>query len=70
MTPDGLHMLIALPRLDSDTDPTTLPTASRRAKQDLAQLYGDRRAPQVRMLPLGDPARRGARRGRASAGSS
>ncbi|WP_280206463.1 type VII secretion protein EccCb, partial [Nocardia cyriacigeorgica] len=52
LTPDELHMLIALPRLDSDSDPTTLTDGVAAAKEQLVQLWGTRRAPEVRMLPL------------------
>ncbi|MBF6286173.1 type VII secretion protein EccCa [Nocardia cyriacigeorgica] len=52
LTPDELHMLIALPRLDSDSDPTTLTDGVATARQELTQLWGTRRAPEVRMLPL------------------
>ncbi|MFC3964575.1 type VII secretion protein EccCa [Nocardia jiangsuensis] len=52
LTPDQLHMLVALPRLDSDSDPGTLADGVVAAKQQLEQLWGARRAPEVRMLPL------------------
>ncbi|MFF0542580.1 type VII secretion protein EccCa [Nocardia thailandica] len=55
LTPQQLHMLIALPRLDSDSDPATLADGVTRAKEGLIELYGDRRAPEVRMLPLRFP---------------
>ncbi|WP_054815785.1 type VII secretion protein EccCa [Nocardia arizonensis] len=55
LTPDQLHMLIALPRLDSDSDPSTLAEGVARAKEGLIALHGDRRAPEVRMLPLRFP---------------
>ncbi|MEV6135806.1 type VII secretion protein EccCa [Nocardia sp. NPDC051990] len=55
LTPDKLHSLIALPRLDSDSDPQTLPEGISAAKQQFNELYGDRHAPQVRMLPLEMP---------------
>ncbi|MFB8002185.1 type VII secretion protein EccCa [Nocardia sp. NPDC056000] len=55
LTADPLHLLIALPRLDSDTDPTTLPEGVGAAKEQMAALYGDRRAPEVRMLPMSVP---------------
>jgi S-DNA-T family DNA segregation ATPase FtsK/SpoIIIE len=51
LTPSGLHMLIALPRLDSATDPTTLSDGVAAAKAAVSQLCGHRRAPEVRMLP-------------------
>jgi S-DNA-T family DNA segregation ATPase FtsK/SpoIIIE len=50
MTRDKLHMLIALPRLDSTSDPDTLADGVTAAKTALTQLYGDRRAREVRML--------------------
>ncbi|WP_067861492.1 type VII secretion protein EccCa [Nocardia shimofusensis] len=52
LTPEQLHMLIALPRLDSDSDATTIADGVTQAKQELVQMYGNRRAPEVRMLPL------------------
>ncbi|MFE7796271.1 type VII secretion protein EccCa [Nocardia sp. NPDC057440] len=52
LTPDELHLLIALPRLDSDSDPQTLADGVGQAKAQLEQLYSGRRAPEVRMLPL------------------
>ncbi|WP_454194235.1 type VII secretion protein EccCa [Nocardia sp. Marseille-Q1738] len=55
LTPDRLHMLIALPRLDSDSDPQSLPEGVGAAKQQLNELYGGRRAPEVRMLPMEIP---------------
>ncbi|WP_024800361.1 type VII secretion protein EccC [Nocardia sp. BMG51109] len=55
LTPQQLHMLIALPRLDSDTDPGTLAEGVTRTRQALEQKYADRRAPQVRMLPMDFP---------------
>ncbi|MEV6323750.1 type VII secretion protein EccCa [Nocardia sp. NPDC051787] len=55
LTPDKLHMLIALPRLDSESDPRTLPDGVGAAKQQLNELHGGCRAPAVRMLPLTIP---------------
>ncbi|MFQ6393050.1 type VII secretion protein EccCa [Nocardia sp. KC 131] len=55
LTPDRLHMLIALPRLDSDSNARTLPEGAGEAKRQLNELYGSRRAPEVRMLPLEIP---------------
>ncbi|MGA6208731.1 type VII secretion protein EccCa [Nocardia testacea] len=52
LTADHLHMLIALPRLDSDSGTGDLAAGVARARTELAQLYPDRRAPEVRMLPL------------------
>ncbi|MGV9614062.1 type VII secretion protein EccCa [Nocardia xishanensis] len=51
MTSDKLHMLIALPRLDTDVNPDTLSDGIATAKAELAEFYGDRQAPGVRMLP-------------------
>ncbi|HLS76892.1 MAG TPA: type VII secretion protein EccCa [Nocardia sp.] len=55
LTPEKLHMLVALPRLDSSSDPSTLPEGIALAKQQLAEIYAGRRAPEVRMLPLEIP---------------
>ncbi|MBF6171390.1 type VII secretion protein EccCa [Nocardia blacklockiae] len=52
LTPQELHMLIALPRLDSETDPSSLADGVALSRQGLEQLYPERRAPEVRMLPL------------------
>ncbi|MFD4357253.1 type VII secretion protein EccCb [Nocardia sp. NPDC058518] len=52
ITADHLHMLIALPRLDSDADPATLTKGLGAAVAELDAVYGERRAPEVRMLPL------------------
>ncbi|QIS09013.1 type VII secretion protein EccCa [Nocardia arthritidis] len=51
LTPDQLHMLIALPRMDSISDPTTVNDGINVAKAQLAEMYQGRRAPEVRMLP-------------------
>ncbi|SUA76709.1 Type VII secretion system protein EccCa1 [Nocardia otitidiscaviarum] len=51
LTPDQLHMLIALPRLDSDTNAQTLAEGVSTSREQMAQLYGELRAPEVRMLP-------------------
>ncbi|MGS2808693.1 type VII secretion protein EccCa [Nocardia sp. MW-W600-9] len=55
LTPQQLHMLIALPRLDSDSDPASIADGVARAKEELTALYPARRAPEVRMLPLSFP---------------
>ncbi|MCC3315845.1 type VII secretion protein EccCa [Nocardia africana] len=55
LTPEKLHMLVALPRLDSSSDPATLSDGIALARSQFAELYGDRRAPAVRMLPLRVP---------------
>ncbi|MGV9674793.1 type VII secretion protein EccCa [Nocardia sp. NPDC003482] len=51
LTPDQLHMLMALPRLDSSTDATTMSEGVAVSREQLTQLWGPRRAPEVRMLP-------------------
>ncbi|NKY88791.1 type VII secretion protein EccC [Nocardia veterana] len=51
LTADQLHMLIALPRLDSDSDPQSLADGVAAAREQLQALYPGRRAPGVRMLP-------------------
>ncbi|WP_067667002.1 type VII secretion protein EccCa [Nocardia miyunensis] len=55
MTKAKLHMLLALPRLDSSTDPDTLSDGVGAAKAELIRTYPGRRAPDVRMLPLRIP---------------
>ncbi|GGN85989.1 type VII secretion protein EccCa [Nocardia rhizosphaerihabitans] len=55
ITAEHLHMLIALPRLDSDSDPSTVADGVTRAREGLTALYPGRRAPEVRMLPLSFP---------------
>ncbi len=52
LTPEELHMLIALPRLDSNTDPGSISDGVAASRGALEQLWGPRRAPEVRMLPL------------------
>ncbi|MEV0252240.1 type VII secretion protein EccCa [Nocardia sp. NPDC050712] len=52
LNPQELHMLVALPRLDSDSDPATMADGVSSAREQLSQMWGDRRAPEVRMLPL------------------
>lgn len=51
VTPAGLHSLLALPRLDSGTDPADLSEGIATAKAALEQQYPRSRAPEVRMLP-------------------
>ncbi|MFI1915082.1 type VII secretion protein EccCa [Nocardia sp. NPDC020380] len=51
LTVDQLHMLIAMPRLDSDTDAQNLATGVAAARTEMQALYGNRRAPEVRTLP-------------------
>ncbi|MBJ7290278.1 type VII secretion protein EccCa [Williamsia sp.] len=50
LSPDQLHLLVGLPRLDSDSDTDTLGEGVARSVEQLAQIYPDRRAPQVRRL--------------------
>ncbi|GAA5067254.1 type VII secretion protein EccCa [Nocardia callitridis] len=52
LTPEQLHMLVALPRLDSDSEVSTIADGVAEAKEQLVQMYGGRRAPEVRMLPM------------------
>ncbi|MEC3954964.1 type VII secretion protein EccCa [Nocardia sp. CDC153] len=51
MTADGLHMLTALPRVDGNSDPTSLGTGVAQAVSTIAQFTPGRPAPRVRMLP-------------------
>ncbi|MFI9504256.1 type VII secretion protein EccCa [Nocardia sp. NPDC052566] len=51
LTAEGLHMLLALPRLDSEVDPLSLAQGVAAAKERIAALYGEVKAPEVRMLP-------------------
>jgi S-DNA-T family DNA segregation ATPase FtsK/SpoIIIE len=51
MNPDRLHILVGLPRLDSSSDVESLPTGVADSIEAVRQFYGDRQAPQVRMLP-------------------
>lgn len=51
MSPERLHILIGLPRLDSSSDVEDLPSGVADACAAVRQLYGDREAPRVRMLP-------------------
>ncbi|MFC9995481.1 type VII secretion protein EccCa [Nocardia sp. NPDC127526] len=51
LAPGGLQMLLALPRLDSIPDPQTLSEGVTAARKQLVEMYGDRGAPPVRMLP-------------------
>ncbi len=55
ITPQGLHMLMALPRLDTRTDPETLAEGVSVAKEQLTGLFEGLRAPAVRMLPAQAP---------------
>jgi S-DNA-T family DNA segregation ATPase FtsK/SpoIIIE len=51
MSAERLHLLIGLPRLDSSSDVEDLPAGVANACESVRQLYGDRQAPRVRMLP-------------------
>ncbi|WP_280359032.1 type VII secretion protein EccCa [Nocardia otitidiscaviarum] len=51
MTPDCLHMLTALPRVDGVSDPVTLGTGVAEAVAAIAAATPGRAAPPVRMLP-------------------
>ncbi|WP_028479314.1 type VII secretion protein EccC [Nocardia sp. CNY236] len=51
MTPEGLHMLTGLPRIDGSVDQNTLGQAVGDAVATIARLTPGRPAPQVRMLP-------------------
>ncbi|WP_459955965.1 type VII secretion protein EccCa [Nocardia sp. IFM 10818] len=51
MTPDLLHMLTALPRIDADPDPATLGPAVAQSVSAIAEATPGRPAPSVRMLP-------------------
>ena len=50
LTADEL-LLVALPRLDGDADPLSLPEATAAFVAESARLYAGREAPRVRMLP-------------------
>jgi DNA segregation ATPase FtsK/SpoIIIE, S-DNA-T family len=51
MSPDRLHILIGLPRLDSSSDVETLPAGVAGSCEVVRQFYGPREAPRLRMLP-------------------
>jgi DNA segregation ATPase FtsK/SpoIIIE, S-DNA-T family len=51
MSPERLHILIGLPRLDSSSDVEDLAAGVANACAEVRQFYGDREAPRVRMLP-------------------
>jgi len=51
MTPETLHMLTALPRVDGDSNPETLSAGVAGAVAALQKMTPGRPAPQVRMLP-------------------
>ncbi len=48
---DALHMLTALPRSDGDGNPETASAGLAATIAQLSELYGQRRAPEVRLLP-------------------
>ncbi|MHA3023881.1 type VII secretion protein EccCa [Mycobacterium sp. BMJ-28] len=51
MSPDRLHILIGLPRLDSSSDVESLPAGVAGSCEAVRQFYGERQAPRLRMLP-------------------
>lgn len=51
VNPERLHILIALPRLDSSSDVEDLPSGVAGAVEAVRAHYGEREAPRVRMLP-------------------
>lgn len=51
MTAEQLHMLIALPRLDSSSATDDLPAGVAKSVEAVGAFYGGRAAPRVRMLP-------------------
>jgi DNA segregation ATPase FtsK/SpoIIIE, S-DNA-T family len=51
ISPERLHILIGLPRLDSSSDVEDLPAGVAHACEAVCQHYRDRQAPPVRMLP-------------------
>lgn len=50
LSPDARHLLVALPRLDGDPSPGSLPQGAQLAVDAIAVAYGDRRALPVRKL--------------------
>ncbi|MEC3920344.1 type VII secretion protein EccCa [Nocardia sp. CDC160] len=50
LTPTGLHMLVALPRLDGISQPNNLSESIVQAGQQLTEIFGKQQAPPVRML--------------------
>nr|WP_245557076.1 type VII secretion protein EccCa [Jongsikchunia kroppenstedtii] len=50
LTADQMHMLVALPRLDEDDDPTTVAAGLARSVEQVAAAYPGRQAPAVRTL--------------------
>lgn len=51
LTAEKLHMLIGIPRLDGSSSTDDLAAGVASAVAEVAAVYGDRRAPAVRMLP-------------------
>lgn len=51
ITCDGMHMLIALPRLDGKHDSDAIPAAISDAAARVCARWGNHRAPRVRLLP-------------------
>ncbi|MEU6560575.1 type VII secretion protein EccCa [Nocardia nova] len=51
LSTDGLHMLTALPRIDGVGDPENASQGLAAAAAELQRRYGDRRAPEVKLLP-------------------
>ncbi|WP_176561207.1 type VII secretion protein EccCa [Mycobacterium neglectum] len=51
INPERLHILIALPRLDSSSEVEDLPAGVAAAVESMREHYGERAAPRVRMLP-------------------
>lgn len=51
ITPERLHLLVALPRLDSSSDVESLPAGVSASVEAVRAHYGTRQAPRVRMLP-------------------
>lgn len=50
LSPDEMHLLVALPRLDGDSSPASLPVGAQMAIDAISLAYGDRRAMRVRTL--------------------
>lgn len=51
ITPDGQHLLAALPRADGSQEPESLPEGSRKLINDLAASWEGPGAPPIRLLP-------------------
>lgn len=52
LSPDALHLLVGLPRLDGDSDPETLTEAVAWSVEQVNAIYPNRRAPRIRKLGL------------------